>query len=128
MKNLLIIFLCLKLAEKCIMFYKSSIDILYIICKSLYFLRSLLQFGCKYNLEIYVIANAFDASVKAMVSWFPGWRIFHEPIWTSRSVGKVKIKKNSACPNFYLIPENWSRSVGKKKLIKKDTFYFLFII
>ena len=31
---------------------------------------------------------------KATVSWFRAWRIFHEAFFCSRSVGKIKIKKN----------------------------------
>ena len=43
---------------------------------------------------------------KAMVSWFSGWRIYDEPILSSRSVGrKVKIKKNSDGLNFFPICE-----------------------
>ncbi len=64
-----------------------------------------------------------------MVSWFPGWRIFHEPIWTSRLVGEVKIKKNSACPNFLLCGTSSPRvRVGRPKWKKKWVPISIFLL
>ncbi len=57
---------------------------------------------------------------QAMVSWFLEWRICDEPIWGSRSVGKLIIKKNSVDLDFFLI------SGGQNK--KKMGPYFFFPI
>ncbi len=60
-----------------------------------------------------------------MVSWFPGWQIFHEPIWTSRSVGEVKKKKILPVLFFFLSLKIGVGRLKKKRKKKKGHFLIL---
>ncbi len=63
---------------------------------------------------------------KAMVSWFVGWRIFLEPFLCSRSVENKKLKK-FASGIFFRLQEIPSRSVGIRKIFKKNFYFEVYI-